>query len=303
MSTIVDILFYFAIFVPINIQTQTPMKPKQFTILLLYLMGLNIYAQTKTEVLTNETITALVQKGLGSTIIINKIKTSKTNFDVSTDALIKLKESNVPDEIVAVMVDYAGNKENTLVDLNNPLSYHNSGIYYFNPKNSLNRLSRIDPTVISSNKNGSVGTAIAQRFSYGIASSNNTSIVSGPNARKQIHDAQFVFYFYFDKSKGSLNNSAYWWFTSASSPNEFTLVRFKEKKDSRELITGQSNAYSSNTGISEKQKIPFDYTEVGEGIYKVTLRGDIKTGEYCFLFTGAIPSAYANDKVFDFGIY
>lgn len=278
------------------------MKTKLFSIILLAFIGLNVTAQTKSEVLTNETVVTLVQKGLGSGIIINKIKTSKTNFDVSTDGLIKLKENNVPDDVVATMVDFAGDKENAIGDPNNPLSNHNSGIYYFNTKDSLNRLSRLDPTVVSSSKSGGFGNALAQAYTYGLANSKEKSILSGSKARKQIHDVPQVFYFYFEKSQNTLNNSSNWWFTSASSPNEFALVKLNEKKDSRELTTGKSNGYGSSTGIGEKQKIPFDYKEMGESIYKVTLKEDIKAGEYCFMFTGAIPSMYTNDKVFDFGI-
>jgi hypothetical protein len=273
------------------------------TLLILTLCAFQLKAQTKPEILTNETVTMLVQKGLGASIIINKIKTSKTNFDVSTDALIKLKEESVPDEIVAVMVEYSGNKGNVVTDPNDPLTNHSSGIYYYNPNDEQNRLNRIDPTVVSSNKSGGVGTAIAQHFTYGLAKNKQTAIVSGSNARKQITGNTLTFYFYFDKSKGSLNNSANWWFASATSPNEFALIKLEGKKDSREFNTGESNAYGSSIGISEKQKITFDYTEVGEGIYKVTLRGDIPASEYCFIYTGAVPSMYNNDKIFDFGIF
>lgn len=276
---------------------------KTLLIPLLVLISLTTTAQTKPEILTNETVTLLVQKGLGSSIIINKIKTSKTNFDVSTDALIKLKESSVPDEIVATMVEYSANKGNVVTDPNDPLTGHSSGIYYYNPNNEQNHLTRIDPTVVSSNKSGGVGTALAQHFTYGLAKNKQIAIVSGSNARKQIGGNTLVFYFYFDKSKGSLNNSTNWWFASATSPNEFALIKLDGKKDSREFSTGESNAYGSSIGISEKQKITFDYTEVGEGIYKVTLRGDIQAGEYCFIYTGAVPFLYTNDKIFDFGIF
>ncbi len=282
------------------------MQTKLIITLILAVIGLNMTAQTKPEVLTNETITTLVKKGLGSNIIINKIKTSKTNFDVSTDGLIKLKENKVPDDVVAVMVEFAGDKGNSVGDPNNPLSNHNSGIYYYNPNDSLNRLTRLDPTVVSSSKSGGFGTAMAQRFTYGLANNNQTSMVSGSNARKQLHDNTLVFYFYFEKNKSNLNNSAsssWWWFISASSPNEFALVKLTEKKDSRELITGQSNGYGHSTGVNEKQKVSFDYQEVAEGIFKVTLRSDVPQGEYCFMYTGAVPSMYNNDKVFDFGIY
>jgi hypothetical protein len=245
----------------------------------------------------------LFKKGLGAGIIINKIKTSKTNFDVSTDALIQLKTDGIPDEIVASMVEYAGSSENAVTDENNPLSRHSSGIYYFNPLDSIKRLARLDPTVVSSNKQGGFGTAVAQHYTSGLVNSNSVSSISGSNARKQLRDPNPVFYFYFDKNKSGLNQTTNWWFMTASSPNEFALVSMRPKKDSREIVIGQSNAYGSSMGINEKQKVSFDYEEVAENIYKVVMRGSLKPGEYCFMFTGATPSVYKNDKVFDFGIF
>lgn len=275
------------------------MKTKLTALLVLACMTLTAQ-NNKAEILTNETIVTLIQKGLGSGVIINKIKSSKTNFDVSTDALIKLKDDKVPDDVVAVMLEYPGSKDNSATQSNDPLASHDSGIYH---ESGQNNLVRLDPTVVSSQKSGGFGAAVAQAYTYGLAKSKSTSVISGSNARKQIHDTIPVFYFYFDKSKDNLNNYAAWWFASATSPNEFALVKLKEKKDSREIVTGKSNAYSSSTGISEDQKIPFDYTEVGEGIFKVTPRGNLKQGEYCFMFTGAVPSIHANNKVFDFGIF
>ena len=97
-----------------------------------------------------------------------------------------------------------------------------------------------------------------------------------------------------------------WWFATAISPNEFALVKLTEKKDSRSFETGKSSSgggYSgSSSGIPEKVKVPFEYTEVAEGIYSVTFKQSLKPGEYCFVYASAAPDRYSNNKVFDFGI-
>ena len=51
-----------------------------------------VYAVAE-EILTNETIVKMVNAKLGDTLIINKIKNSKTNFDLSTNAIINLKKT------------------------------------------------------------------------------------------------------------------------------------------------------------------------------------------------------------------
>jgi hypothetical protein len=57
------------------------------------------------EVMTNETVIRMVKAGLSPNIIIAKIKTSKTRFDTSDAALIKLAEAKVPNEVIAAMME------------------------------------------------------------------------------------------------------------------------------------------------------------------------------------------------------
>jgi hypothetical protein len=60
------------------------------------------------EVLTNEKVITMAKAGLGTSLIISKIRSSKTNFNVSTDELIRLKQARVPDDIISVMVEASG---------------------------------------------------------------------------------------------------------------------------------------------------------------------------------------------------
>ena len=60
---------------------------------------------TATEVLTNEKVITMVQAGLPANIIVNKIRASKTNFNTSTDELIRLKQANVHDDVINAMVN------------------------------------------------------------------------------------------------------------------------------------------------------------------------------------------------------
>lgn len=57
------------------------------------------------EVLTNTEIINLTKAGLDKVVIIAKINSSKTSFDVTIDGLIQLKQAGVADEVVAAMVN------------------------------------------------------------------------------------------------------------------------------------------------------------------------------------------------------
>ena len=57
------------------------------------------------ETMTNDEVISLTKAGLSSSIIVGKIKSSATKFDLSTDSLIKLKQAGVSDDIVGAMLE------------------------------------------------------------------------------------------------------------------------------------------------------------------------------------------------------
>lgn len=257
----------------------------------------------QTDTLTNDKIIKLSKLGLQSSVIMNKIQSSYTNFDVGTDALIYLSENGVTPEVINKMMNKMNElqiKESNQKDMKDPLTMRSTGIYYFNSANKEKPLRRVDPTVVSVNSTGSFGNRLAQAYTGGLAQTSEKSIISGAKSRLQINTSYPILYFYFDHSKNP--NSDSWFFASATSPNEFVLIDLKEKNDCRQLSIGLSNSYGGSSGIPNRVKIPFEYEEVGEGIYKVTFKQGLKKGEYCFLYASSTPDRFSNNKVFDFGI-
>lgn len=279
------------------------MKTKLLLMVFFALAVTNIFAQTKNEILTNKKIIELAGIGLPSSSIVTKIQNSQTNFDVSTDALIELKKQGVSGDVISEMIT-AQSKANSQVsiqkDMNDPLSKRAMGIYYYNPNDNAKKLKRVDPTVTATNKSGGFGSALAQAYSYGLAKSEVTSSLSGANSHFQLEEKEPAFYFYFESNANAGGDS--WFFATATSPNEFVLVKLTERKDNREMVVGDMNAYGSSTGVPNKIKISFDYEEVAEGIYKVIPKQPLLKGEYCFIYASSTPTQYSNNKVFDFGI-
>ena len=276
---------------------------KTFITVILIIINIAANAQSKIDTLNNLKVIKLSKLHLSPSVIISKIKTSYTDFDVSTDALIKLSEGGVSPDIINVMMELNAKAQADLAnqkDMNDPKTMRRTGIYLYDSENLTKPIKRVDPTVTSTGKSGGFGTFVAQVYTYGIAKSKLKSDLSGKNSRLHISTNNPVFYFYFDNNKNPMADD--WFFSTATSPNEFVLVKLKEKSDSREMVVGDANAYSSSTGISNKIKIDFKYEEIADGIFKIVFDKPVEKGEYCFLYASSTPTQYSNNKVWDFGI-
>lgn len=279
------------------------MKKIQILTFLLTLICFTVSAQTKIDTLTNAKVIKLSKLGLQPSIVITKIQNSYTIFDVSTDGLINLSDNGVPSDVINEMMRIDAQSKNAIAnqrDMKDPLTKRPTGIYFYNPKDSIEPLKQVDPTVISTNKSGGLGIALAQAYTMGLAREKVKSSLSGGNSHLQIEENSPVFYFYFERTTDRTADS--WFFATATSPNEFVLAKLNENTNNRVLQVGDMNAYGGTSGVSNDAKIPFDYVKVSEGIYKVTFKKPLKIGEYCFLYANATPTSFSNDKVFDFGI-
>ena len=77
---------------------------KTLLLLLLVLVPCQaFYAQTET--LSNADVIAMSKAGLPPDIVIQKIRTSNTKFDVKIAGLIELKNAGVADQIIALMIE------------------------------------------------------------------------------------------------------------------------------------------------------------------------------------------------------
>lgn len=236
------------------------------------------------EKMTNQSILDLMDLGFGSEVIKAKINSSQTNFDTSIDQLKALKEKGVSSDILALMID----KSSVAVEC---------GVFYI--KND--KLVKIEPSVFSGTKTSALGAAMT----YGIASAKVKSYINNATSANKADSINLAFIFQFDtKNKNDLG-SGNWWFKAASSPNEFALTQLKQKRDSRELVTGKISGITASTqmGIDSKESIKYTIEDLGNGRYKVTPNRILGAGEYCFFYQGTIPmGGYNNQSIFDFSI-
>src|SRR6185369_12694199 len=121
-------------------------------------------AKNAGEVLTNDQVITMVKAGLSTPIIVNKIRSSKTNFNTSTDELIRLKQARIPDEIVNAMFEASthtsavsstmGAGDVSKADPNDPSSAHEAGIYLLEEKDGQRKMIQLEPSVSKQTKSG-----------------------------------------------------------------------------------------------------------------------------------------------------
>lgn len=276
-------------------------------------LAMNVVATAQDETMTNDEVISLAKAGLASSVIIGKIRTSKTNFDMSTDALIKLKQSGVTDDTVTAMIEAKSGKPlNTSVgtnsagagavgvlgDPNDPMAKHNYGIYLYEEKEGVRKMTPVKASVSAQNRTGGVFT---NSMTYGIGKIKTKANLPGRSADLQLTQTMPVFYFYLDVTSGGLNTSS----GVPSDPKEFTLVRFNQRSDNREVTIGKTNAFGGKGGLSDEYVVQFTADDLGNGIFKITPSVELKKGEYGFYLVNSgnsNTSAGVGAKFFDFGV-
>lgn len=274
------------------------------------------------DTLKNETIIKMAKAKLGDKIILQKINTSPTRFDVSTDALIKLKENNVSDEVVDLMVNKQSMVENS-TDNNyasnsdgSNYTFKKSGIYFLQDKKYIT----LDPTLVTSTRSSGSNCL----FAYGLDSKKSLSQIAGKDANYQFNETP-TFYFNFipvtkdlgSSSSQATENDNYLDLIiskvsgnqAAISPNEFKLIRLDVKGNKREYLSSQLKVSgNADVGIGDKNLAEFKYAKVSDHTYKVSFPNGLPYGEYCFYYlsnstSNPYYSAERNNiKVFDFGV-
>lgn len=260
-------------------------------LLLLSMLWVTSFAQ-ESEILDNKSIIEMVSLGLSDDVVISKIQATECDFDTSINALKELKNSGISDTVISVMINASHNAKMSELEEQSKVS----GIFYDSPEGMI----QILPTSFSGN---SVNT-LASAFSYGIASSKMKSTMPGSTSKNVVPEQLPKFRFLFRSGEEYGQDLSNWWFTAATSPNQFVLVKLKKKKNSRQLVTGKVNLYSGVTnGISEEDVIGFSIKSIDNSEYIVRPNNLLSPGEYCFFYQGTIPvGGFTNQAVFDFSI-
>jgi hypothetical protein len=285
------------------------MKAKAFLFLpVLLLMGVATYSQTKKS-LTNDDVLQMVKAGFQESMIIKAIEANETNFDVTVECIIDLKNAGVSQPIIEAMLAAETKKRAAPPDTtphnasppdpNDPRTPHAPGIYWFSMKPSELRLIRLEPTSYSNTKTGGVFGAA---MTGGIHKAKWKAILPGPGAALRVNEPSPEFWFYFDEKPqgfGQSNPLS----AQATKPEEFGLAKMDRSGKERLLVVGQASAFGTSTGIRSEDSVPFEVQKIANGVYKVRPSKPLEPGEYCFVPPGgAVGYGMAGGTLFDFGV-
>lgn len=257
------------------------------------------------EVITNDTVVALVASGIGDEAVIAKIKASTGRFDLSTNQLIALKNKGVSGPVLAAMLAGGAPAAAAMsIDSPDPMAPHPSGVYLMNDWSPQKRMQRIDATVTSQAKTGGI---FGYALTGGIASMSIKAAIQDDSARTKAQASRPTFYFFFDESNPETRQNLSWTSgttAAVTSPNEFTLVRLMPKKGRREARVGSMNIAGAKTGVMDSDRIAFDFEMVRPGVYRVVPKQPLKAGEYGFIqsITGGGSAGALTARIFDFAV-
>lgn len=278
---------------------------------LVFAMLVNLpLSEVEAESLNNDSIVTLVRAGLGEDAVVAKIRSSDGQYDTSVEGLVRLKKAKVPNQIITAMIERSSKKseESKPVWMNearDPMLPHTPGLYILTDRSESAKMIPVKATTSRQTKSGGFWS---YALTGGIASMSFKAIVPRAHAQIQSGEVKPIFYFFFDQAVGP-EPSAFSASATITTPTEFALVRFDEKKDHREKKVGKFNITGPKSGLAEKDKIPFTYSEIRSGVFEVIPVNDLPPGEYGFVTDNAgsggnVVSGIGgvNRTVFDFSI-
>jgi hypothetical protein len=276
-------------------------KLKYVAVVLCVLVAWSTWGQELAKRLTNQGVIEMVSLGLSDEVIIAKIRADSaagtTKFDTGVDGLKALKAGNVSDAVIKAIINPAqpaaivAGASPITVDPNLPPP--EVGVYWKDGAN----FTLVQGQAIS---NAKAGGRAASYFTYGARGQHWDATLNGPTSGNIVKDRRPLFYFYVpDGADGS----------------DYVLIKLQKKSDRREFQVGSFGGISGGkSGVKKDTEIPFKAEHVGIRIYKITLAGDFKPGEYAFFMgtgttsnmgTGRVSSSSggsAAGRVYDFSI-
>lgn len=223
----------------------------------------------------------MVSSGISGTIIKAAIQRSKTNFDLSAVAMIELKRSGTPDDIVLAMISNASTKAATAPE--DSLMRMATGIYVRSDKG----YTLVEPHMfLGSNSKGAVG--MLKKTFGSLMNQTLKTTIAGNLAPVKISETKPIFIFILD--------------FPARSPEEFFLIRLSASASARTFSFQKISNAPGIINVNDSLKIAFSSKKIQEGVYEVILTHTLQTGEYAFIYNAAERYKGNAFKAFDLSI-
>lgn len=264
----------------------------------------------KGETLNNAAIIELQGLNLGDNVIIDKIKSSKCDFDVTVAGLKQLKEAKVSDEVIRAMLAAgtppaqpaasagaaAAPEAGTAApasppagDVNDPATMHDSGVWLCEEDGGTKKMTPL------------VGEPFRLWMGAGPFGGAQRAVLTGLASKTTTAASRPVFYMYFGEA--AKND---WGIMATTTPDQLPLAKLdlKPKTEERLLVVGSVAPFAGyNSGIPKKSLETFDSEKVAPGIYKVTVSKDLPDGEYAFCLYRSEVQVGVAGRMFTFGVH
>ena len=256
------------------------------------------------EVLTNESVLKMVKAGLPESIIIAKVRSAKTNFDLRTDALIALKAAGVPEKVMETMLARASivTEPPTMTPPPGPtpapppVAVPPPVIVAPYPAPLPGHVPVPVPQVgrerssvyrVVGDKYDELGASVGEvQTSRSFIDYKVEFVLGGRQSGYRVTERQPVF-------------------LTSYSPSEAPLVRLKPGENDRNLKIGSGTSIpwggQQRRGVRAEDRIDVQSERDSRGFYRISPRQPLAPGEYGFVLTQDLAGS-ATGKIYDFGI-
>ena len=232
------------------------------------------------EVLTNDSVIQMVKAGLPEAVVIAKIKSTSSKFDLKTDSLVSLKKAGISDKVLEAMVAAgSGAAPSTAAATPAPPA----------PALAAGALKTQDVIyqLVAGKYVEMFATSANLETNMAFFQSKSEVVLEGKKAQYRTSEKQPVF-------------------LSTYSSTDAPLVRLKpgDEHNDRNLKIG-SGAFmpfggTQKMGVRNEDKIPVTIERDARGFYKVTPAAALAPGEYGFILATGFGAG--SGKIYDFGV-
>ncbi|MFY9826891.1 MAG: hypothetical protein WAM82_36390 [Thermoanaerobaculia bacterium] len=238
--------------------------------------------------LTNQDIVTMVQAGLPTDVVIEKIKTSKTAFDTSTEALVNLKKVGVGSDIIRVMVNPAAEPKPG-VTVSPGANANAPAPCQVPPGGTASWLSGASPAMWYADPDK--GERVELNYERGTIT--HVGFAGFGASLLVLHPI-----------KANARVAGRSQFLSCMNPSDAPLVHFSldSGSDERNTSVGKILPWKISFHISEGDLVPFKSEKTPEGYFKITPSSPLAPGEYGFVPQGTVGFFSAGERVYSFGV-
>ncbi len=250
------------------------------TLILVAALSLSLPGATSLaqEVLTNDSVIQMVKAGLPEAVVIAKIKSTSSKFDLKTDSLVSLKKAGVSDKVLEAMVAAGSGAAPSTAAAAPPAPALAAGAL---------KTQDVIYQLVAGKYVELFATSANLETNMAFFQSKSEVVLEGKKAQYRISEKQPVF-------------------LSTYSSTDAPLVRLKpgDEHNDRNLKIG-SGAFmpfggTQKMGVRNEDKIPVTIERDPRGFYKVTPSAALAPGEYGFILATGFGAG--SGKIYDFGV-